>query len=379
MTEPTRLSGTEVEPPPVAPYRYGLLSAATVQSGADRRWEIAGVQYLADGCAPTGGIWLDPCYVEPLPDPVEEQAFEVAIDKAADGDTLVATLTARNAGYGTGAVIVSVDGDTKTLATVNATQSWTVTPSTTVTIAANILSNGQYPACGTTAEFAVPATAAAGATTLECTVEVPPEYPTKTIELGLDPVQGRPFMVYESASCGVGLDAAEATARADRRLLLHEQYWVEQHFTTTELRGAAVDTPNGTTALPFLSALGLLEREIAARYGGLGVIHASRDLAPWAAHLNVAYADGDRQRTELDNLWAFGSGYSTASPTGVAAPDGQAWLYATGPVVIKRSEIQTRTDFSTTRNIRMALAERAYVVTADCLRLAVLAALPGSP
>jgi hypothetical protein len=45
---------TLVVPPAVLPYRYGLLSAATVLTGAGR-WEL-GVQFDSDNCTP-GGLW----------------------------------------------------------------------------------------------------------------------------------------------------------------------------------------------------------------------------------------------------------------------------------------------------------------------------------
>lgn len=277
MSEPIRLPGVEVEPPPVTPYRYGLFSAASVQPDADRRWEIAGVNYQSEGCERGGGIWLEPCWVGP----------QVA-DEA--------------------------------------------------------------------------------------------NWPTKNIPLGLDLVEGRPFIVYEAVACGVGLTDAEQ--RANRKLELHEQFWVEQQFATAVLNTADTVKLNGDTALPLVQAIGLMEQELAARYGGVGTLHARRNVAAAVDSMGMGEfrSDGDRLVSTLDNVWAFGAGYPHANPDGGAAPaDGQAWIYGTGPVVVRRSEVQTRSDFSTTRNIRMALAERAYVITADCLRLAVLATLPGSP
>lgn len=380
MSEPFGLHGVEVEPLSVASYRYGLLSAAAVQPDSGRRWEIAGVTYPSDGCAQTGGIWLDPCYVEPLPDPTDTVAFTVALNRAAVTNApIIATLTARDAGYGTMPVVVTVDGVPKNLATISATQSWAVSPGDTVTVTATIGAVGKYPPGSATVEFAVPADATGETETLTATVEVPPDYPTKDIPLGVEFITGRPFMVYEAMGCGVGLSEAEATQHAERRLVLHEQFRVEQRFTATALRGGDVVKPNGNTALPLDRAVGVLEQEIAARFGGIGTLHALRTLAAPLDHLGILEKVGDKLLSTLDNPWAFGAGYSTDGPDGVAAPANQAWIYATGPVVVRRSEIVTRTDFSTARNIRMALAERAYVFTADCLRLAVLAILPGSP
>jgi hypothetical protein len=279
VSQPIRLSGMDSEPPPVEPYRWGLLSVAQFAPTDEKRWEIAGVHYQQDVCGPGGGIWLDPCYVKPL----------------GEGE----------------------------------------------------------------------------------------QYPVKTFTQGAQDVVGFPFMVYDTAQCGVGL--------AQARLVAREQYWVETQFAQAELSddnpsGLSVQVLAGGTALPLAAALGALEQEIAAQYGGIGVIHLPRHTGAAAqGFIRFRRPPGTPPpetvplHTGLDNLLAFGAGYSGAGPDGTDAPDGQAWLYATGPVTVWRSDVQARTDFDARRNLRTALAERAYLITADCLRLAVLADLPGSP
>lgn len=382
MTGPVRLPGIEVSPPPVTPYRYGLFSAAAPQSDSSRRWEIAGVAYQTI-CDRGGGIWLDPCFVDPLPDPVATTAFVVTLDRAAVTDApIIATLTSRDAGWGTLPVSVTVDGVTKTLATVNATQTWAVTAGSTVDVSASIgRADATHPPAIEEGQFVVPADDSGETVVLTATADVDPDYPVKTVPLGLDTVTGDPFMVYESVACGGGFSDSDAQARATERLLRHEQYWVEQRFAATVLNTPATTELNGGAALPFVQALGLLEQELADRYGGVGVLHARRNVAAIvAAYGRNLERDGDRALSSLDNVWAFGAGYPHVDPGGGAAPSAtQVWIYATGPVEIRRSEPQIRSDFSTTRNIRMALAERAYVITADCPRLAVLATVPGSP
>lgn len=382
MSGPVRLPGIEVSPPPVTPYRYGLFSAAEPRPDASRRWEIAGVSYQTI-CDRGGGVWLDPCFVSPLPDPVATSAFVVTLDRAAVTDApIIATLTSRNAGWGTLPVTVVVDGVTKTLATVGATQTWAITAGSTVDVSASIpRADERHPDASAEDEFVVPADDTGETVVLTGTADVDPEYPTKTLPLGLDLVEGFPFIVYESAACGVGFSEAEARTHATERLLRHEQYWVEQRFAATVLNTADTTELNGGTALPLAQALGLLEQELADRYGGVGVLHARRNVAAvLAAYGKNLERDGDKLLSILDNVWSFGAGYPHVDPGGGTAPTAsQAWIYATGPVDIRRSEPQIRTDFSSTRNIRMALAERAYVITADCPRLAVLATLPGSP
>jgi hypothetical protein len=52
-----------VDPPPIEPYTYGLLTAALVVTG-EGRWQVGGVQYPTDACA-QGGYVVGYC---PVPD-----------------------------------------------------------------------------------------------------------------------------------------------------------------------------------------------------------------------------------------------------------------------------------------------------------------------
>jgi hypothetical protein len=81
----------------------------------------------------------------------------------------------------------------------------------------------------------------------------------------------------------------------------------------------------------------------------------------------------DEPRTLMGNCLVFGAGYSVnvGPPTCTAAPAGEAWLYATGPVRIRRDvaalvpmsegeSVRART------NDRFALAESTFVVEIAC-------------
>ena len=381
MTAPETPVGVEVQPPPVEPYRYGLLSAATVVPTTDSRWEAHGVVYRADGCAPTGGIWVPACD-RPTPPPSQVQAFLVTLTHSAPLE-VTATLTARDAGYGPRAVVVGFNGEAKQLAAVGATAVWPVAASTTYPVTAEIPANGRFPACQTATSYTIPATGTAPPAEMTCNVQVPPEPDdvTKKVEPGADFVNGRPFLVYESAQCfAMGFD--QASPLAERRLALHEQWWVEQHVWDTILsrdttvlnvqeEAAAVYTP-----LPLVHALGLIEDAIAERYGGLGTVHIPREQYAHLSKNQLARTDGGpRLRTHLDNSVAFGAGYRNQAPGdgGAPATPGQVWIYATGPVTARRSEVQTREAYEQRRNERLAIAERSYAITTDCLRLAVLA------
>jgi len=339
MSAPLRPAPVEVDPPAIERYGYGLLSAARMAPSGERRWEIA--------------------------------SFTVTLTKAVDTDVLTATLTARDARYGTEPVVVRVDGVAKNLATIAATQTWDVVALSTVDVYASIGTTGAEDQCSAYTAFVVPATAATDTDTLECEVVLDPTQ--KAIPFGLDEIEARPFTVYDGLSC-LSLTIDEARSRAERKLMLHEQYWVERRFALTTLREDVITV--GGAAVPLLRGVGLLEDALAERYGGIGVLHAARELAPLFEHKSLNRREGGRMRSPLDNVWAYGAGYSTAGPDGVAAPEGQAWLYATGPVVVRRSEIQTREVFDQRNNTRVAISERSYVITADCPRLAVLVDIP---
>jgi hypothetical protein len=371
MTFPTSTAmPVEVSPPPLERYPFGLLSAASVLPITDTRWEMYGVTYYTAACGISGGLWLDECLF-PLPDPTSTQAFLVTFTKATGGDVLTATLTARDVGYGTTPVTVTVGGAAKAISAVAGTQTWTVTPSGNVAVSADIAALNNYPACTTSGTYAVPATGVAGpSTALTCTVEVPAPERTKDITAGLEPVNGVPFLVYDGMACQT-LGLAEVAPQAETKFGQREQYWVENTFETTVLHvGTQVIGPAGAVGLA--EGIGLLEKTIADDYGGIGVIHAARELAAPLTSRYLVRRDGARMRSPMDNLYAFGAGYTTHDPTDTPAAAGQAWLYATGPVVLYRSDVQVREEFDQRKNARVAVVERSYVATADCLRAAVL-------
>lgn len=373
MTAPTTMAmPVEVDAPSIERYPFGLLSAARIQTAPDLRWEAFGVNYVADSCGPSGGVWPNPCdRLNPGPATV----YTAQIEKPGGSDNVYVTLIANAYGPRVPVTVTVGTADPQDLLVGQRSDAVEVTESTTVTITAAIPATGDYPACSNDVDAAIPATADSYTTTLTCTATIPDSAElTKTIDSGLTLVSGSSFIAYEGMSCAT-LTVDEATTRAQNRLALHEQYWVERQVDIGLLRQDVV-LLNGGTATGMVHGIGLLEQAIAQRYGGIGVIHAARELAASLTFRALVRRDGARLRSPLDNLYAFGSGYSTTGPDGTDAPAGQAWLYATGPVVVRRGEVQNREAFDQRRNTRMALAERSYAVTADCLRVAVLTEIP---
>lgn len=388
MTTPSAdLSPIEVARPALTPYRYGLLSAASViEEPETARWRLHGVVY-GSICGDQAGVWLDHCLYPPVPVPV--QAYLVTLTKAAGGDVLTATLTARHAGYDDQTVFVNVGGDVKGLTTVGGTQTWDVTPSSNVDVFSSIGAQGIYPACSTpTVAVAVPATGAALAppVTLECTATpTVGEDRLKTLERGLPQVQGIAFGVIDGITCFTisGRTEPELEAIARERLAVHEQFTVERIFWERELGGlgasaVTVLAPPSGSAWALASAVGALEQAIAEKSGAVGVIHAPRAVGAPADFRGIVHQQGPQLVTALGNLWAFGAGYSNTSPAGVPAPAGQAWLYSTGPVTARRTPVQVLAALSHSTNERQVLAERDYVLTADCPAYAALVQLPES-
>lgn len=182
-----------------------------------------------------------------------------------------------------------------------------------------------------------------------------------------------PFTVWDGVRCArVGFPDSEQVALS--RLALSEQGQVERHLWAqlakdpdlTVLPSPGAPVIDATTVLEGVSAL---EAALSARTGAVGMIHAPRGLLEVGQGLEWARPDGQLYRTPGGTPIAFGGGYSYDGP--IAAVDGTAWLYATGPVVVRRGRVEARSDFNTVSNQQTAEAERPYLVTVDCPLFAV--------
>lgn len=215
-----------------------------------------------------------------------------------------------------------------------------------------------------------------------------------------------PFTPYVRFDCAtVGNESAIETARD--ALARTEGLQVERSFWTGVVDGhvsafphlaanTEVDDSQGvllqTVATPAVTGgpfdiaegLGLLEQALADCFGGVGVIHMPVKLVPTLDALgllrvvnarNVGSGQFDRQLQTLNgNLVAAGAGYPGTSPSGAAATDTTTWIYATGPVFMRRSDVRVMPATSAinreTNNIEM-IAERTYVLGFDCCHAAI--------
>lgn len=144
-------------------------------------------------------------------------------------------------------------------------------------------------------------------------------------------------------------------------------------------------SPVATGAMDPATALGLLEEGLGDCSGGRGVIHVPlrllSTLIAWGLVLPAGGRDtggqfGRQLVTPAGNLVAVGAGYQGTGPNGVDPGPNSAWMYATGQVFMKRSDIKISPFTSSVNresNTIEMIAERTYVLGwGDCCLLAAL-------
>lgn len=211
-----------------------------------------------------------------------------------------------------------------------------------------------------------------------------------------------PFTPYVRFDCAT-VGNAEAQRIATDALAQTESFQVERTFWTGLVDGSTLAFPHLASTVQVLDAgdgavlqlvsspvvtgaavdvatgLGLLEEALADCYGGVGVIHVPIKLLPTLqAHQlvepvsgrNVGTGQFDRQlQTLAGNLVAVGAGYPGTGPDGTDPGDDAAWMFATGPIFMYRSNVKVNPFASTVNrenNTIEMIAERTYVLGYDC-------------
>lgn len=193
-----------------------------------------------------------------------------------------------------------------------------------------------------------------------------------------------PFAVYAVEQCLDGRTSQQMQTRLRRRLLRGERHVVEAAVyhglagASPYLRHSDTTVINGGEPLPVAAAVGALEQRLALA-GRTATIHAPRWMAAVMDAEGLLHRQGPNLRTILGSPIAFGSAYTGHPPEGTE--DEQTWLYATGPVTVRRSEViePARLDqggFNMRTNTPFVLAERVYVVDWPCGTAAVPTTLP---
>lgn len=184
-------------------------------------------------------------------------------------------------------------------------------------------------------------------------------------------------------------DQAAFRARAVAALSAVESSIVARHFLTGEglstpnphLADGNADILNGGHVTNAMNGLALLEQAI-AETGRQGIIHCSPQFAEGAAFGRLSLDNRTGViRTINGTVVIPDYGYAvSATPTGGSSPAGtQEWIYATGPVDIRRSEVFVLPEnvseaLDRTNNAVTYRAERYYLIDWDTeLQAAVLA------
>lgn len=219
-----------------------------------------------------------------------------------------------------------------------------------------------------------------------------PDQPDKMPADGVDLVEGTPFLVWDGYHCRLPgrSNEAEVRRRATEALRLGEQRSVEEAFWTGSMGNSpaladpstVVLNPNNPPAVPadvltFPAGVAALEEWLGNNYPGQGTIFASRGASAYFARHQLGFRVGGHVETLAGTRVAFLGGSPNTGPDGTPAPAGYAWLYATGQVVIRRSEIFVNPDtlaaaLNRSTNEVLVLAEREIVITRECGTAAVL-------
>lgn len=191
-----------------------------------------------------------------------------------------------------------------------------------------------------------------------------------------------PVTAYAGFECSVvGMSYAEAQSAALDQLTRSEQFTLEQHFMTQWLANAnhTTDLTPVAGAVHIVNGIGILEAWLSTNYGGQGVIHAPIGTASLLGmhHQMVGTGEETCLETWAGNSVILGAGYTAnvgpAVPPAVpaAAPAGEAWLYITPPMRIRRDSRQTlpqqrALSINTAVNDQRALAETTFVAEVAC-------------
>ncbi|MFI5493606.1 hypothetical protein [Actinoplanes sp. NPDC051859] len=210
--------------------------------------------------------------------------------------------------------------------------------------------------------------------------------PPMLLPSGVDLAQaGPPMRLYTGFTCALP-GREDLLERARQQLGLIEQQSVEHYAWTGEAgnrpRLADPDTEilGGSAAAPVSAAagLGLLEAFISDRTGAIGVVWAPRTAAAHLVGAQLTRVEGPRMVAPLGNPMVFAH-TSGAGPDGQLPAASDAWLYATGPVVVRRGPVSLPTlpqALSTATNEVFAVAQRPYLVGWGCAQAAVKVRLP---
>ncbi|MGI5151364.1 hypothetical protein ACQEVC_34210 [Plantactinospora sp. CA-294935] len=215
-----------------------------------------------------------------------------------------------------------------------------------------------------------------------------PSRPTKSLSVGVSKVTASPVLrLYAGVEADLtGRD--DHLERARTALGLVEQQSLEHYAWTgsagnrPRLADPATPILAGSDASPvsLATAVGLLEEHISDRSGVLGALWVPRKIGAHLAAADLTRLENPRMVAPLGNPYVFAH-TNGAGPAGAAA-SGEAWLYGTGPVMVRRSQVtmpRLAEAHDRTTNDVFAIAERFYTIGWSCTVVAVKVQLPAEP
>ncbi len=193
-----------------------------------------------------------------------------------------------------------------------------------------------------------------------------------------------PVTVYTGVQCNpVGRTYQEAVEHAREALRMGEQRaleaWVQSELLCPLASVPGNDLTPAAGAVNIAQGVAALEGWLGEHYGGVGVLHVPAGAAALLGCCNVVHLDGGSARTLMGNCVIMGSGYgiNVGPPGCLPAEAGEAWLYITGPIRVRREGVFTvpEEDAESVRiatNDRFVLAERGFVVELACCQAAAI-------
>ncbi|MFJ4960252.1 hypothetical protein [Streptomyces sp. NPDC088739] len=186
-------------------------------------------------------------------------------------------------------------------------------------------------------------------------------------------VEGVPFTITSGVECHSPVFAAQTEAEA--ALARGEDLQVEQRFWAHQMQRPDLVEIQPGVAVGLDEAIGYLEEEAAVRYTGQIYIHVPIRAVSLLGALRLVSPDRNVLRTTYGSVVVPGAGYKDQTgPGGKAKPASGWWFLATGQPVYRRSEVFAHEAFEPRSNRRGSIAERTYVITGDCVALAIQAA-----
>lgn len=207
-----------------------------------------------------------------------------------------------------------------------------------------------------------------------------------------------PFTVYASYDCPpIGKTAKDAFDIAKERLLIREEREVERVFWTgiseegtvvnpslafgnSECGDGPINLTGSGGPVGVIASMAVLESALGDCVPGTGVIHANYGLASFLAANKLIFQRDDAWYTITGQRLAIGAGYPGVGPANIPATAGTTWLFASGPVVVYRSEIfltpeRFKESLDAKLNSVQIYAERVYALGWSCCLFCVQVSL----